>query len=160
MSFGKFRDDKDTTGTTTTSSSTTSSGVISSSGSGRAEAFLGRGSKVVGTLTFTGPVELDGNVEGEINSKETLTIGESAVINAKINGSEVIIRGTVTGDVITTKKLSLKKPARVTGNISSPAISIEEGVHFEGKCAMNLSAAGSSSFSDSKSTTKTVGAVA
>lgn len=160
MSFGKFRDDKDPAGSsaTTPSAATTSS---SSSSSGRAEAFLGRGSKVVGTLTFTGPVELDGNVEGEINAKETLTIGESAVINAKVVGADVVIRGTVTGDIITTKKLTLKKPARVTGNLSSPALSIEEGVHFEGKCSMTAAAVSTpSSHPDNKAGSKSAGAIA
>ncbi len=155
MSFGKFRDDKDSTSTTPTASSPIPS---STSSNGRAEAFLGRGSKVVGTLTFTGPVELDGNVEGEIHAKESLTIGESAVINAKILGAEVIVRGTVTGDISASKKLSLRKPARVTGNISSPALSIEEGVHFEGKCSMSANA--SSTSTEPKTMPKLVGAVA
>ncbi len=103
----------------------------------KVEAFLGKGAKVVGALTFTGPVELDGYVEGEINAQERLTIGESAVINAKVTGSEILIKGTVTGDIFASRRLALKKPARVVGNITSAALSIEEGVVFEGKSAMS-----------------------
>lgn len=121
-----------------------SSGMVGAGAAAQIEAFLGKGSKVVGTLTFTGPADLDGYVEGEVNAKERLTIGEAAVINARITGADIVVKGTVTGDIIATKRLALKKPARITGNISSANLSIEEGVIFEGKCSMNVSAAQSS----------------
>lgn len=113
-------------------------GSISGQGtsSDRVEAFLGRGSKVVGTLTFTGPVELDGYIEGEIIAQDRLVIGEAAVINAKISGSEILVKGTVNGDINASKRLALKKPAKVLGNIQTTNLSIEEGVVFEGKSSM------------------------
>ena len=98
-------------------------------------AFLGQGSKVVGTLQFSGPVEVDGHVEGELNA-DKLVIGESATVNAKITGGEIIIKGTVTGDIVASKKLTLQRPAKVHGNITSTNLSIEEGVIFEGQCSM------------------------
>ena len=101
-------------------------------------AFLGQGSKVVGTLTFSGPVEIDGYVEGELNA-DKLVIGEAAVINAKVNGAEITVKGNVTGDITASKRLILQKPARVVGNITSANLSIEEGVIFEGQCAMATS---------------------
>jgi cytoskeletal protein CcmA (bactofilin family) len=110
--------------------------TVAGSTSGRPDAFLGKGTKVVGTLNFTGSAEIDCQVEGEINAKELLTIAEAAIINGKINGVEVVIRGTVNGDIIASKKLSLRRPAKVVGNITSTNLSIEEGVVFEGKCAM------------------------
>ena len=136
MSFGKFKDDSEKS--TPSNALTTSHHGHPTMNSGKNEAFLGKGTKVVGTLSFNGPVELDGAVEGEIQSKETLTIGESAVIHAKIHGVEITIKGTVTGDIVASKRLAIRKPARVTGNISSPLLSIEDGVQFEGRCSMNV----------------------
>lgn len=135
MSFGKFRDDSSDKDKSSTVTPPMSGAQLST---GRNEAFLGKGTKVIGTLAFNGPVELDGTVEGEIVAKESLTIGESAVINAKIHGAEIVIKGTVTGDIVATKRLAIKRPARVTGNIASPTLSIEDGVQFEGKCSMNV----------------------
>lgn len=100
------------------------------------DAFLGKGSKVVGTLTFSGPVELDGEIEGEIIAENKLVIGESAVINAKISGTEIIVKGKVSGDITASARLRLLSTAKVTGNVSSKLIAIEEGVHFEGRCSM------------------------
>jgi cytoskeletal protein CcmA (bactofilin family) len=136
MSFGKFKDDNEKI-----PSAATSAPSQAATNTGRTEAFLGKGTKVVGTLSFNGPVELDGAVEGEIQSKDTLTIGESAIIHAKIHGAEITIKGTVTGDIVATKRLAIKRPARVTGNIASPTLSIEDGVQFEGRCSMTTAEA-------------------
>lgn len=137
MSFVKLREDKEAE---LNRAAASGSPTLTATSSGRADAFLGAGSKVTGTLSFTGPVELDGHVEGEINAKETLTIGKSATINARISGSEILVHGTVNGDIIASRRLALRKPARVTGNISAPSLSVEEGVIFEGKCAMSSAA--------------------
>lgn len=109
--------------------------------SGNLGAFLGNGTKVVGTLTFSGPVELDGYVEGEIHAQDKLTIGEASSIKATIRGAEILIKGTVNGDIIASKRLVLRKPAQVAGNIQAPSLTIEEGVIFEGKCSMGGAAA-------------------
>lgn len=134
MSFG--RSTKDSALDSTSSYMKTSS--LSSNHSGD---FLGQGSKVVGKLSFTGQVELDGYIEGELTSQDKLTIGEAAVINARISGSEIFVRGTVNGDIVASKRLVLQKPAKVVGNISSTNLSIEEGVVFEGQCSMNTGSA-------------------
>lgn len=99
-------------------------------------ATLDKGSKIVGKLKFAGRTEINGEVEGEIYAEQTLLIGESAVIQGSIEAAEVVVLGTVKGDIIAAKKLSLKAPAKVSGNISSVLLSIEEGVLFEGKCQM------------------------
>ena len=126
-------------------SAPTTSSPTRPGGSGNADALLGKGTKINGTLSFAGPVEIDAEIEGEIIAKDRLTIGEAAIIRAKITGVEVIIRGQVTGDVIATKTLSLRRPAKVLGNISAPTLSIEEGVIFDGKCSMNHSGASQTS---------------
>ncbi len=103
-------------------------------------AFLGSGSKINGQLSFSGPVEIDGNVEGEIVAQDKLTIGESASIKGTIHGGEILVKGTINGDIVASKKLVIKKPARIIGNLSTPSLTIEEGVTFDGKCIMSSSA--------------------
>src|ERR1051326_7681841 len=46
--------------------------------------YLYKGSRVSGQLSFQGPARIDGAVDGEIQCKGTLTIGEGAEIRAKI----------------------------------------------------------------------------
>jgi cytoskeletal protein CcmA (bactofilin family) len=104
-------------------------------GSG-SSAFLGKGCRIAGKLAFEGPARIEGTVEGEIVAQDTLTIGDSAIVNAQIMGSTVIIHGRVTGDVTARKRLEIRAPGRVMGNITSPSLVIHEGVVFEGQCTM------------------------
>lgn len=103
---------------------------------GAASAFLGKGTRVVGKLSFEGPARIEGTVEGEISAQDTLTIGESAVVKAQITGSTVVIQGRVTGDVSARKRLEVRAPGRLLGNIATPSLVIHEGVVFEGQCTM------------------------
>jgi cytoskeletal protein CcmA (bactofilin family) len=99
-------------------------------------AFLGKGSRITGKLVFEGTVRIEGQVEGEITAQDTLVIGESAVVNAQINGTSIIVHGRVTGDVTARKRLEIQAPGRLHGNINSPSLIIHEGVIFEGQCSM------------------------
>jgi len=114
-------------------------------------AFLGSGSKIHGQLAFSGPVEIDGSVDGEIVAQDKLTLGESASIKGTIHGSEILVKGAVQGDIVASKKLVIKKPARIIGNISTPSLTIEEGVTFDGKCVMSSQGASTQPKMGSKS---------
>jgi len=99
-------------------------------------AFLGKGSRVTGKLMFEGTVRIEGQVEGEITASDTLTIGETAVVNAQITGASIVVHGKVTGDITARKRLEIRAPGKVFGNISAPSLVIHEGVVFEGQCSM------------------------
>ncbi|MDZ4786799.1 MAG: polymer-forming cytoskeletal protein [bacterium] len=139
MAFGKS-DERNSpiTPNIVTPASSSGLGLGSSSPSNALGAFLGSGTKIMGQLSFTGPVELDGQVEGEIVAQDKLTIGEAAIVKGTVHGSEILVKGTVQGDIFASKKLILRKPARIIGNISAPSLNIEEGVTFDGKCSMNM----------------------
>jgi cytoskeletal protein CcmA (bactofilin family) len=103
---------------------------------GGINAFLGEGTEFKGVLTFEGTVRVDGRFEGEIVSRDTLVIGESAEVKAEINVHTVIISGTVRGNVVAAGRIEVHRPARIYGNLRTTALSIEEGVMFEGSCSM------------------------
>lgn len=99
-------------------------------------AFLGEGTSFKGTLTFEGTVRIDGRLEGEIFTKDTLVIGEGAQVSAAIHAGIVVISGTVHGNITAERKTDIHASGRLYGNISTPSLIIEEGVIFEGTCAM------------------------
>lgn len=104
--------------------------------SGEVNAYLGKGSKVAGKLAFEGTVRVDGQVEGEVAAQDTLIVGESAVVNAQISGSTIIIKGKVTGDITARKRVEIRAPGKLFGNVTTPSLIIQEGVIFEGHCSM------------------------
>ncbi|MBI3354350.1 MAG: polymer-forming cytoskeletal protein [Nitrospirae bacterium] len=99
-------------------------------------AFLGKGTEFKGVLSYEGTVRIDGNIEGEIITKGTLVVGESAVINAEITVGTLVSGGKITGNINAKGKVQLLSPATVIGTIKTPALIIEEGVKFDGKCDM------------------------
>jgi cytoskeletal protein CcmA (bactofilin family) len=101
-------------------------------------AYLYKGCRVSGQLSFQGPARIDGTVDGEIQCQDTLTIGEGAEIRAKISGRVVIIRGKVDGNVSAREKLELAAPARLIGNVDTPRLRITEGVVLDGNCSMGV----------------------
>ncbi|MFZ0887414.1 MAG: polymer-forming cytoskeletal protein [Candidatus Binataceae bacterium] len=105
---------------------------------GEGRAYLDKGSKVAGKLSFDGPARIDGQVEGEVNAKDTIVIGESAVLTAQIKASSVIVAGKVSGDIIATQRIEIRPSAKVLGNLTSPTLVIHEGALFEGHCAMQV----------------------
>ncbi len=97
---------------------------------------LGKGCTITGKLTFDGTVQVDGTVEGEITAGDTILIGESAVVDAQISADSVVITGKVTGDVTARRRLEIKAPGQVYGNIVTPSLVVHDGVTFEGNCTM------------------------
>jgi cytoskeletal protein CcmA (bactofilin family) len=100
------------------------------------QAHLGQGSRVEGKLSFEGSVRIDGQIEGEINAQDTVVIGDHADVTASITANTVILQGRVKGDVTGRKRVELRAPAKLIGNINTPALVVHEGVVFEGNCSM------------------------
>jgi cytoskeletal protein CcmA (bactofilin family) len=99
-------------------------------------AYLDAGSKISGKLLFEGATRIDGQVDGEISAKESLVIGESAIITAQIKASSIIVAGKVSGDIIASQRLEIRPSARVIGNLTAPVLFVHEGAMFEGHCSM------------------------
>ena len=103
---------------------------------GEIKAFLGEGTDFKGILTFEDTVRVDGKLEGEVYTKDTLIVGESAVVNAEINVNTIVISGVVRGNINATGKIEVHRPGKLFGNVNTPSLFIEEGVIFEGNCTM------------------------
>jgi cytoskeletal protein CcmA (bactofilin family) len=98
---------------------------------------LGIGTTFEGTLTFKDTIRLDGRVNGKILSeKGTVIIGERAVVEAQIRVGTAVIKGTVNGHVQASEHIEIHPPAKITGDIQAPIVSIATGVVFNGNCSM------------------------
>ena len=106
-------------------------------GVGGMDAFLGKGTKITGKLVFEGTGRIEGQVDGEIAAQDVLTVGEGALVNAKIAGTTIVIEGQVTGDVTAKQRLELRASARVNGNVTTPSLVVHEGAILNGQCSMS-----------------------
>src|SRR5216110_2467553 len=108
---------------------------------GEITTLLRRGATFEGKLTFEGTVRIDGRFKGEVFSDDTLVIGEGAVVEAEIEIGEVIIQGTVVGNVKAKRSIEIHAPGRVKGDLHTPTLQIDKGVIFEGRSFMEQSVA-------------------
>src|SRR5580692_668536 len=91
-------------------------------------ALLGRGTQFEGKLHFEGRVRIDGVFKGQIQSDDTLVIGEGAEVQAEIDVATVIVRGGVVHGNIR---------AKTSIDLHSPSLFIDRGVEFQGTCRMD-----------------------
>ena len=99
--------------------------------------FLARGVVFRGTISLEGDVRIDGQIEGEIQSAGTLTVGEHAVITGNIRADTLITSGKIKGTIIASEKITILKPGILIGDIRTPAISIDAGATFHGQSDMS-----------------------
>ena len=103
--------------------------------------FVGSGTVVSGDAEFKGMLRIDGRFTGRVRSeKGSLIVSAGGVVEADVAVASAKINGTVNGDIVATEKLELGRSARVTGNIQTPALVIDDGAVFEGSCRMRPAA--------------------
>jgi cytoskeletal protein CcmA (bactofilin family) len=100
-------------------------------------AFVGEEVAFKGTIRYQGTVRVDGRLEGEIYTDGNLIIGQKAVITAKIEAGTVTCQGRITGEILAKKRVKLLSPAVFDGTITTPLLSMDEGVMFNGSCNMS-----------------------
>lgn len=97
-------------------------------------AFLGEDTDVEGKLKFHGTLRIDGHFKGEITAIGSLIIGESGMIEADIQATNVLSSGEIRGSVSADEVIEILEPGKVFGNVQAPNVVIHPGVMFEGNC--------------------------
>ena len=95
--------------------------------------YIDQGCELSGKLRFDDSVRIDGRIEGEIDCAKTLTVGETARLDALIRCESIVVYGEIQGDVEAQRKITLHKSARVVGEMQTAGIVIEEGARFKGQ---------------------------
>jgi len=97
---------------------------------------LGKDTTLKGTLRFAESVEISGALEGKIVAEGFLYIREGATITADIRARDIIVGGTVHGNIEATERLEILETGKIYGNVRTAKFRVADGVVFEGKCEM------------------------
>jgi cytoskeletal protein CcmA (bactofilin family) len=104
-------------------------------------AALGKNVTVKGQIFSREDLTIDGEVEGTIECHDhRLTIGPNARVQAGLKAREIIIHGSIQGNVEATDKIDIKKEAKLVGDIKTSRIVIEDGAYFKGSIDISKSA--------------------
>ena len=97
---------------------------------------LGADDVLQGRLEIQGDLKIAGKVEGELRATGNVTIDSSASLQASIEGSNVSVRGQVTGSV-TARRLTLGGNGRLNGDVKVGRLSVEDGATLNGNVTMS-----------------------
>ncbi len=97
-------------------------------------AHIGKSVRIKGDVSGSEDIYVDGQVEGSIQlNGNSLTIGPNGNVRANISARNVIVGGTLDGNIQAGERTELRKSAVVNGDVQTQRIAIEEGAYFKGK---------------------------
>lgn len=99
----------------------------------RGVAAIGKSVIIKGQIFSREDLYLDGEIEGTVEVPENrLTIGPHGRLQASVKAREVVVLGSVNGNVEASEKIDIRKDARLVGDIKTGRIIIEDGAYFKG----------------------------
>ena len=99
---------------------------------------IGRGISIHGNISGEESLIIEGMVEGQISLKSHLTIEENGVARADIDAQILTIKGELHGNIVAGERVAIMANARVTGDIKSPVVIVEDGAGVKGSIDMNV----------------------
>ena len=97
---------------------------------------ISRGTRLVGDLHFSGDLQLEGHVVGNIIAEESkdakLVIADTGIVEGEIRAPIIVVNGRVDGNIHASKHLELAKKGVVTGNVHYSVIEIVNGARING----------------------------
>ena len=90
-----------------------------------------------GELSADEDVRFDGTLKGHLYvDAATLTISETATLDADVRAKEVIVHGTVRGSITAGARIELTATAKVEGALTAERVVIADGARFNGSVYM------------------------
>ena len=91
-----------------------------------------------GALVVKGSLRVEGAFEGDISDAVDVEVGVKGRVIGNLAAEVVVVAGEVVGDIMATRSLEILASGRVTGDIRTPKLKIEDGAFYDGACSMNL----------------------
>jgi cytoskeletal protein CcmA (bactofilin family) len=94
---------------------------------------LGASLHIKGDISGKEDLHVDGNVEGLIQLEDCkLTLGASAKLTGDVVARDVVVYGSVKGNLRGCDRIEIKNDGSVVGDLTTNRIIIEDGAHFKG----------------------------
>jgi cytoskeletal protein CcmA (bactofilin family) len=102
----------------------------------RVTSVIGQGIVWKGRLSGSGGVRIEGALDGDINMRGLIVVGETGRVTCQLlRANVVVVAGAVRGDILA-EKLEIRSTGRVWGNVITAAFSTEEGAFLRGQVTM------------------------
>jgi cytoskeletal protein CcmA (bactofilin family) len=113
---------------------------------GEAAAVIGKSVQIRGEVKGNEDLVVEGLVEGTITlSGNRLTVGPHARVKANVVGRDVIVQGSLQGDVQATGRVELRAGSTMSGDIRAARLSVEDNAIYSGKVELDGTGGGGES---------------
>ena len=103
----------------------------------RIDTLIGKAARVQGDIEFKGGLHLDGRIVGGVRSDDsrdsTLSVSETGYIEGAVQVPNVVLNGTIRGDIHAVERVVLGATAKVEGNLYYGVIEMTLGAQIIGK---------------------------
>jgi len=89
-----------------------------------------------GSLVVKGSLRIEGAFEGDISDAVDVELGAKGRVVGNIAAETIVIAGEVVGDIVASRSLEILPSGRVTGDVRTPKLKIDEGAFYDGSCSM------------------------
>jgi cytoskeletal protein CcmA (bactofilin family) len=104
------------------------------------QATIGRSLVIKGEIVGSESLYIDGKVEGTITLADNrVTIGRNGNVKANITAKEVVVMGTLHGNVVVNDRVDIRAEGTMTGDVAAHRLSIEDGAFFKGSVDLKRS---------------------
>jgi cytoskeletal protein CcmA (bactofilin family) len=101
---------------------------------------LAKGVVLKGEIHVEGTVRIDGRLDGDIQTKGQVIIGEDGLVQGTITAGTVVSSGRIKAKVMANERIQLMKTATLIGEILTPVLLMEEGAKLQGVTDMGVTA--------------------
>lgn len=103
----------------------------------RIDTLIGAHTRINGDVEFSGGMHLDGHINGNVTGTAAvdaiLSVSETGYIEGSVIAANVLLNGTVKGDIEALDRVELGAKARVLGNVYYAVIETAVGAQIHGK---------------------------
>jgi len=105
---------------------------VNPTGPGGLAASIGPSMRIKGEIRSQEDMQIDGEVEGLMESQSLVSVGPKGKVRADIKAREVVVYGDVRGNIEVSHKLAIRDQGRLVGDVKCAGISIDDGAYFKG----------------------------
>ena len=102
----------------------------------RVDTLVGKYSKIIGDILYSGGVHIEGHVEGNLMAEEIdkgfVVVSETGIVKGEIRGPMIIVYGTIYGDVYATGTVELAASAKINGSVYYNLLEMATGAEVNG----------------------------
>jgi cytoskeletal protein CcmA (bactofilin family) len=100
------------------------------------ETVIGVETRISGEIRGEEDLVIRGRVDGKIHLSHALTVEKGAIVQADVDVRNLVISGTLVGNIVASESVRLLATARVVGDLAAPRVIMDAGAAYRGRVDM------------------------